>query len=480
MGIASIMGIIVLAVLILGSVLVIFSRYRIANSNQVLVITGKVSGNKSAKTIHGGATFVWPVFQQYFYLDLSPMNIDINLRNALSKQNIRIDVPSSFTIAIGTEPPLMGAAAERLLGKEKNTIADMAGEIIFGQLRATIADMTIEEINKDREKFIKNVRDNVEGELKKIGLIVLNVNITDIRDESGYLEALGQKAASEAINQAKVDVAEKDRDGEIGSANAKKEERIQVSSANSAAVQGENEASILIAASNAELKVKEEEAKKRETSATLVNKSKAEKEGYDAQKITEDARALQEEARLKAEIVVPAEIAKKEVEINAEADKKKEELAGEAKGNATKAELVGEAEGLKAILEAKASGFKQIVEAAGGSAEDAAKLLIIEQLPEIAKIQVEAIKNIKIDKITVWDSGQGGGKDGQGGSTSNFLQSMMGFVPPMNEMLNNAGMQLPGWIGETFDNQEEKVLPNQNTVVEEVETKEVKKETTES
>ena len=335
-------------------------------------------------------------------------------------------------------------------------------DIIFGQLRATIADMTIEEINKDRDKFVSSVRQNVEGELKKIGLVVLNVNITDITDESEYLEALGQKAAAEAINKAKVDVAEKERDGEIGAAEAKKEERISVAKANSEAVKGENEAKKLIAYSDAELKVKQEEAKKLELTAELVNKAEAEKEGYEAQKVAEIARAEQEKARLLAEEVVPAEIEKEKIVIAAQAEKEQEVLAGQAEGEAERAKQNGVAAGIQAILDAKAEGFKHIIESAG-SPEAAVQLMIVDQLPELAKIQVEAIKNIKIDKITVWEQG---GTNGNGGSTQNFIQSMAGFVPPMQELLKNSGMALPDWIAKDLEQENQNDIDIQSDVSE--------------
>ena len=454
------------AFFVLSTIVVALMRYRIANSNQILVVTGKVGGNKSAKTIHGGATFIWPLIQKYFYLDLTPMQVKIDLQNALSLKNIRINVPASFTIAIGTEASIMGAAAERLLGKTQREISAMAEEIIFGQLRSTIATMDIESINADRDKFIANVFSSVEIELKKVGLIVVNVNITDITDESGYLEALGKKAAADVIERAKVDVAEKERDGRVGEAEAKREERIKVADANSKAVAGENLAEQDISVSNADLIVKQQEQKKKETSSTLVNKAEAEKEGYDANKIAEDARALQEESKLKADVIVPANIEKDKVAIEAEAEKIKEVKAGEAKGDAIKAELEGQADGLKAILEAKADGFKSIVQAAG-SPEAAAQLMIIEQLPELTRIQVDAIKNIKIDKITVWDTGSGGGKNGN--STSDFMQSMMKALPPMNELLNQSGLNVPEWMAKSLAEGEMPTLPAE-TIDEETDT----------
>ena len=170
------------------------------------------------------------------------MTVDIRLEAALSKQNIRVNVPSRFTFGIGTTLELMNNAAERLLSLSTAQIEETAKDIIFGQLRATIATMDIEEINGDRETFESRVLENIESELMKIGLRLINVNISDITDESGYIEALGQRAAAEAINKARIQVAEQDRNGAVGSANAEQDRRVRVASANAKAVTGENEA----------------------------------------------------------------------------------------------------------------------------------------------------------------------------------------------------------------------------------------------
>ena len=254
------------AVLVLFACLIaILSRYRKCPSDKVLVIYGKVGTdkngeNRSAKCIHGGAAFIVPVIQSYQYLDLTPISINVDLRNALSKQNIRVDVPSRFTVGISTETGVMQNAAERLLGLQLGEIQELAKDIILGQLRLVIATMDIEEINADRDKFLISVSNNVEIELKKIGLRLINVNVTDINDESGYIEALGKEAAAKAINDAKKSVAEKDRDGEIGQANARRDQRIQVAAADATAIQGENEAKIEVAQSDASRREKEAEA----------------------------------------------------------------------------------------------------------------------------------------------------------------------------------------------------------------------------
>ena len=156
------------------------TRYKKCPSDQVLVIYGKTRGDKAARCIHGGAAFVIPVIQDYAFLSLQPMQIDVGLTNALCNQNIRINVPSVFTVGISTDEALMGNAANRLLGLTQDEIANLAKDIIFGQLRLVIASMTIEQINSDRETFLRSIEQNVAEELNKIGLLLLNVNITDI------------------------------------------------------------------------------------------------------------------------------------------------------------------------------------------------------------------------------------------------------------------------------------------------------------
>ena len=443
--IAICVGAVILFALIAG----ILSRYRKCPSDKVLVIYGKVGSDKngqarSARCIHGGAAFILPILQSYQYLDLTPISINVDLKNALSKQNIRVDVPSRFTVGISTEPGIMQNAAERLLGLRLNEIQELAKDIIFGQLRLVIATMEIEEINTDRDKFLVAVSNNVEIELKKIGLRLINVNVTDINDESGYIDALGKEAAAKAINDAKKSVAEKDRDGEIGQANARRDQRIQVAAANASAIQGENTAKVEVAQSEAARREKEAEALKLATAAEAVQAAKAKEEAYAAQKIAEETRAQLERATQQADIIVKAEIAKQQAEIAAEAEA--EVLRRKAKGEADAifAKMEAQANGTKELLMKQAEGMQELVNAAGGEADNAVKLMVADKLEELMRIQVDAVKNIKIDKVTVWDSGANG--DGKS-STANFISGMMKAVPPLNEVFKQAGMELPSFLG---------------------------------
>ena len=447
---------VVIALLVFTLFLIFLSRYRKCPSDRIMVIYGKVGKNadgtaRSSKCIHGGAAFVWPIIQSYQYLDLTPISISVDLRSALSRQNIRIDVPSIFTVGISTEPGVMQNAAERLLGLKLTEIQELAKDIIFGQLRLVIATMDIEEINTDRDKFLEAVSRNVETELKKIGLRLINVNVTDISDESGYISALGKEAAAKAINDAKKNVAEKERDGSIGEALAQKDQRIQVASANSMAIQGENSAKIEVANSEAVRREKAAEAMRLAIAAEKVQAAKALEEAYAAEKEAELSRSAREKATLEADVIVKAEINKREVELaaEAEAEKIRRRAAGEA--DAIYAKMEAQARGMQEILQKQAAGFEKIVAAAGGDAKNAMMLMLADKMEDLMKIQVEAIRDLKIDKVTVWDSGNGGnGGDGKS-STANFISGLMKSVPPMNEIFEMAGMNLPEFLGKKMD-----------------------------
>ncbi len=185
----AIVGIIIALVLVLAFILLIFlTRFKKCPSDKIMVIFGMVGKNpdgttKICKCIHGGVAFVVPVIQSYAFLDLNPISVRVELKNALSKQNTRVNVSSIFSVAISTEPSVMQNAAERLLGLSLSEIQELANNIILEQLRLVIATMEIEEINNDRDKFLEAVSRNAEFELKKIGLRLINVNVTDVSEK---------------------------------------------------------------------------------------------------------------------------------------------------------------------------------------------------------------------------------------------------------------------------------------------------------
>ena len=487
-------GGVLVAVFVFGLVTLFTSRYKRCPSNRVLVIYGKAGGGEAAKCIHGGAKFVLPLVQDYAYLNLEPIQIEIPLRGALSLENIRVNVPSVFTVAIGTTPEVMQNAAIRLLGLDVDEIEKQADDIIFGQLRQVIASMSIEEINKDREKFMEKIQASLEAELKKIGLVLINVNITDITDESGYIDAIGQKAASQAIQQARGDVAENVRMGEsrvaeadrdkaiqvaaatklkqIGTREAEREQavrlaelakeqsvgeqtakfeqdaqvkdaerqmRITVAQANAKAIEGENTSQAVVAASQAALAVKQAEAyqlgeaAKREAEAKVLeiqNRAMAKAALAEAEKI---------EAERRAAVEAPAKAEKARIVVEAEAEAEKRRLEAQGEASAIFAKLEAEARGQFEILAKKGEGLERIISACGG-AKEAFQLLMLEHLDKLVDSSAKAISNIKFDKVVVWENNHQNGTS----NTANFLQNMARTMPPMMQVLKEiGGVELP-------------------------------------
>jgi len=479
-------------------------RYKRCPSNKILVIYGKTGQGRAARTLHGGGAFVVPLIQDYEFLSLDPVQIEIPLENALSMENIRISVPSVFTVAIGTEPAIMTNAAVRLLGLKTPDIMKQAEDIIFGQLRQVIASMGIQDINRDRDQFLSSVQNSLEPELAKIGLVLINVNIKDITDESGYIRAIGQKAAAEAIQSAQIDVADQERRGAIGVADAEKDRAIQVANAeklqqigtkeaererivriaelekeqavgertaefqrevqvtdaqrdmrvkvaeaNARAVEGENLAKATIARTNADLRIQEADAfqrsetRKREADAAVLEAQ------YLAEAKAADAQAKKAEAQKRAELEAVAKAEKAQTIVDAEAEAAKRRIGAEAEAAAIYMKLEAEARGQYEILAKKGEGLRTIVESCGGS-QQAFQMLMLEHIEALSRNAAHAISNIKFDKVVVWD---GGGKDGTG-ATSNFLQSMGNTIPPVLQMMRDiGGVEMPAFFGKLVTEQ---------------------------
>jgi flotillin len=495
-----ILGDVALVVILSGFALMIATRYKRCPSNRILVIYGKTSAGQSSRPLHGGGTFVWPLIQAFDFLELDPLQIEIPLEGALSSENIRVSVPSVFTVAIGTDEETMNNAAVRLLGLTTAQIIKQAEDIIFGQLRHVIASMAIQEINRDRDVFLEKVQSALEPELKKIGLVLINVNIRDIKDESGYIEAIGRKAASTAINQAEVDVAEQTKRGAIGVAEAERERavsvamaekvrdigtkeaereravkladlekeksvgeqtalfeqealvrdreremRVRVADANAKAVTGENTAKAAIAATNAELRVREAEAfevgekRYREAQAAVLEAQyRAEARAAMAQ-----AEKIEAETRARLEATSKAEKAKTIVDAEAQASQRKIEAEGEAA--AIYARLEAEARGQFEILAKKADGLKRIVDSCGG-AQQAFQMLMLEHLDHLSETAAKAISNVKFDKIVVWDGGQGGPNGGN--AAANFIRGLGSSIPPVMQIMKDVGgVEMPEYFG---------------------------------
>lgn len=449
----------ILAVVIVLTIIGVLSRYRRCKPNQVLVVYGKTGGEKkSAKLYHGGAAFVLPIIQSYDVLSMEPMQIDCKLTGALSSQNIRVDVPTTITVAISTNPEIMQNAAERLLGMDTESTENLITDIVYGQMRLIIAEMTIEKLNSDRDEFLDKARKNIDNELNKLGLYLLNINISDIRDEAGYIMNLGKEAESRALNEAQANIEEQEKLGaikiavqqkekETAVANTKKEQEIQIACTEkekeTIVAETKKEKEIALALTDKEKQIGVAQADRDRAAViakTLTDKesaivrSKAELEVNKAEaERMEEAKAKKVQAALKAEKIVPAETQKEEaiLQADAEAEKIKRRAEAEAAAHLAKAEaeakaiqmkLEAEAEGKKKSLMAEADGFKAMVEAAESNPQIAIQYKMVNQWKEIAGEQVKAFEHINLGNITVFDGGQN--------STGNFLNNVVKTVAP--------------------------------------------------
>ena len=501
-----VMGVLVAAVSLVSIVMLFVSRYKRCPSNKVLVIYGRVQAGKAANVHSGGGAFVWPVIQQHAFLDLTPLQIDIKLDDALSLENIRVRVPSVVTVAIGETEAYQQNAALRLLNLHSAAVTELAANIIFGQMRQVIASMAIEEINKDREGFRANIEHALEPELQKIGLRLMNVNIKDINDESGYIEAIGQKAGARAVQQARGDVAEQEKLGEIavaeanqvkdiavadanrdrsiGVASANRDQaveiadleretavaqqraeyerdtaiaqadqgrRVAVAAANADAVTGETKAQAQVAGAEAELKVKKAEAfQLGETRRRVAEAAVAEAENL-AQAKAAIAEAKRVEAERRSSLEAPAKAEKARAIVKAEAAGESRKIEAAAEATAVYLRLESEARGEFEKLSKKADGLREIVEACGG-ADETYRLLMLEHLDHLADKAAEAVQNIKFDKVVLWGGGNGAGGPG----VSSFVSDVMNSLPPaLHTMMNIGGVKFGDGLIEVLEDLEE-------------------------
>lgn len=385
----TLMGIAVfLVVLIILSVVALFSRYRKCPSDQILVVFGRagkkevineVTGKKEvvstpSKIIHGGGTFVWPIIQDYRTMSLAPLQIQETI-DGRSAQAIRVQIPVTLTTSIGTSTELMQNAATRMLSCGRQEQAELIKDILIGEVRNLLATLTIEEINANRDKFLGEAKKQIEPELNKLGYVITNLNSADVKDDAKYLDNLSKKAATEASAKAEADIAEQEKIGRVKVANTKKEEAIAIAEAT-------REQQITVSATEQEQVTKVAEIER----AQATKLAETEKD-----KVTEIAELKAEQAANVAEANSKAESAKAQAEAKkvanvamakAEADSKSAEANAAAEANVAKANAEADAK------KAEAEAFKQTrIAQAEQKKEEETQKAINEQEAAVARFQ---------------------------------------------------------------------------------------------
>lgn len=355
-------AIVALVVLIVLTFIGLMSRYRKCPSNKMLIVFGKAgkdsSGNSvPAKIIHGGGCFVWPIIQDYEYLSTLPIQISTQATDILSEQNINVSFPVNLTVAIDTSSEAhKQAAASRLLGIPEDDLKVLLTNNLLGGLRAVVATLKIEEVNKDRNKFLEAAAQAIAPSLDELGLKIIDLNMEDLSDNDHYLENLSKKAVTKAESEAKADIAEMERDGAIKEAAARKEMETTVGKTNQEKDIQLAEIERIKAEKTAEIEKlqKTSVANQQAEQRAAVAKANTEAQKAEALAIADaDKATAAADADAKAAIAAAnAESEAKQAKSNAEAEAKK------AEAEATKQTRIAEAKALQDTASQKAQQEK--------------------------------------------------------------------------------------------------------------------------
>jgi len=386
---------------------IIRANLKICQPNEVLIFSGRKrhltdGGTVGYRVIRGGRGFRIPLIEKVDGLWLNTIPIDLTVANAYSKGGIPLTVRAIANVKIASREPELNNAVERLLGKPLDHIQSIAKETLEGNLRGVLSSLTPEEVNEDRLKFAKELLEEADNDMSALGLQLDTFKIQSVEDDAGYLDALGRQSTAKIIAAAEVIEAQKREQAKLAEAEA-----------DQAIVKAQNGVRIL----KAQLAAKAEAEEAKISVAAQVAQARAEQE------LAEQEISLAEK-RNRAEVVVVAEAERKA----------KEEVA---KGNAARIFENGQAE--VEVLRRKLELWQQ-------AGTDAERLFLIQMLPDILKEVIKTVDNLKIDKITVVDSGQGGA-----GVPAVFNQ-IAGATPALLESLKaSTGIDIAGLLSRAAD-----------------------------
>ncbi|RYQ94385.1 hypothetical protein Ahy_B08g089291 isoform H [Arachis hypogaea] len=468
-------------------------KFKVANASEYLVITG--AGIQDVKLAKKAWVFPW---QSCTTLDLSPVNYTFELQ-AMSAEKLPFKLPSVFTIGPRVDDHESLLKYAKLLSthdKLSNHVNDLVQGVIEGETRVLAASMTMDEIFKGTKEFKQGVFEKVQLELNQFGLLIYNANVKQLVDVPGheYFSYLGKKTQMEAANQAKVDVAEAKKKGEVGSklregetlqnaakidaetkiiATQKKGEgdKEEIKVRTSVKV-FENSKEAEVAEANAELARKKAEWSKVAKLAEMEARKAVSLREAELQGEVERMNAKARTEKLRADYLTQAsvqyetkaqeanwELYKKQKEAEAvlfqkekeaEAQKKLAEAEFFARQQAADAQLYAkkkEAEGLMALGKAQGAYLKTLHEALGGNYAALRDYLMIERgmYQEIARINGDAVRGLK-PNISIWTNGNGEG--GDGGSALKEVAGVYKMLPPLFKTVEEqTGMLPPAWMG---------------------------------
>ncbi len=395
-----------LAIVILVLLLAyIGSRYKVAKANEALIISGRrertAAGEQRLKVVRGQGTVVLPLLHRVGVLKLTARQINVNLADAVSRQGIKVAVQGVATFKIGADDESIQNAAERFLEAKDEEVDSIVKNVLEGSLRSIVGTLTVEELNLDRMKFQQAVQDAAKGDLATSGLQIDSFTIQAIRDESGYMDLIGQQETARRERDARMAKAAADQEAAVREAEANQvkinaerdvsvrraETEMQIAAAEARAAQAgplaQAEAQQEVTRKQTELAELEAARKAKELLASTVRPAEAEADAQvkraEGDKLARIAQAQADAERVK----LAGEAQARVVEVTAEAEAKRTTLEGTAEAGITFTK--GEAEAK--ALAMRADAYRQFNEAA-------VIQTVLSMLPEIVRAAAEPIGNI--------------------------------------------------------------------------------------
>ncbi len=409
----------VFIVVLLIAAAIAFAQYIIVvPPNQVAVISGaKGKVDAGYNTISGGRGFRLPIITSVDYMDLSTMAIDVSVHNAYSKGTIPLNVQGVANIKISNKPGIRDNAIERFLGRPNETIAQIAKETLEANLRGVLATLTPEEVNEDRLKFATTLIEEADDDMRTLGLELDVLKIQNVTDEVGYLESVGRRRTATVIKDARVTEAERKAESEEQEADSRRRAEVARVAADKAIVETENDLRVRTAELEAGALIAEERAGVAGEKARAI-----------AQQELQLERIKLEKSRLQADVIAPAQAEKEAAELRAR----------------------GEAASIIEDGTASIEVFNRLVAQYKAAGEDAEKIFVLNMLPDLVGQIVGTVNGVNIDKVSVIDSGSGGGE-----GIPALLSQMPASVIKITEQIENAtGVNILSHLNKTVDTTE--------------------------
>ena len=342
--------IIIVAVLIVSY---ISSRYKVAGANEALIVSGQrdrgPDGQRNLKVVRGGGVIVLPLIHKVGKLKLTARQINVNLADAVSRQGIKVAVQGVATFKIGAEDESIRNAAERFLEAQEEQVDSIVKNVLEGSLRSIVGTLTIEELNLDRQKFQQAVQDAAKGDLATSGLQIDSFTIQAIRDESGYMDLIGQQETARRERDARMAKAAADQEAAVREAEA---EQVKINAARDVSLR------------RAETETQTAAANARAAQAGPLAEAEATQEVTRKQTELAELEAARTEQELVATTVRPAE-ADAAAQIR-RAEGAKGAAIAQAQGDAERVKLAGEAQARVVEVTAAATAKQTTLE---GTAE---------------------------------------------------------------------------------------------------------------